>query len=328
MPVKVLSPAQRESQVRKRAVKVALVSSLVVCVVEIGLGWWRGLESLIAEGIHTALDGVDSLIVLLTVLLAARPADRSHPFGHGKFEALGAAVEGTFILAAAGGIGYRALGRLLRSETPPSIPLFACIVMGVAAVFYFFVSLYLMRVARETKSPAVLAEALHLRTHIYITAGIGGGLFIGRLGGWPMADTLLALGVAVCLIGISASIFRETLKQFTDEALSPEEVRQLAGIIDEFGARFVEVHGLRTRRAGAERHIEMHLVVLPRTTVAEAHDLSHEIEDAIRRTWPSARVIVHIEPLNTDHADHTKWRAGRPKVRTDDTSPEEREFIH
>ena len=142
------------------------------------------------------------------------------------------------------------------------------------------------------------------------------------------ADTLVALGVAVCLMGISLHIFREVYKQFMDEALPEEEIKQLGSIIDRFSEQFVEVHGLRTRQSGAERHIEMHLVVMPETSVSTAHALSHEIEDAITGAWPTTRVIVHIEPLDTDRAARTDWFTDQPKVRTNDASPDEREFMH
>lgn len=328
MSAETVTPQQHETQRRLHAVKVAIGVSFAVCIVEITLGWLQGLESLLAEGAHTFLDGVDSIIILGAVWMAARPPDRSHQFGHGKFEALGAAIEGSFIVAAAIGIAYRAIGRLIRGELPPPIPIYVCVAMGAAAILYWFVSLYLMRVARQTKSPAILAEALHLRTHIYITAGVGGGLLIGAVGDWPLADTLLALGISLCLFGISWHIFRVVFKQFTDEALTAEEIEQIGSIINQFASRFVEVHGLRTRQSGAEQHIEMHLVVVPQTTVAQAHGLSHEIEAAITKAWPTSRIIVHIEPYNTDHTNQADWFKNQPKVRTNDDSPDEREFIH
>ena len=319
---------QKETQRRLRAVRICIAASLFVCVVEIAIGWYYGLQSLIAEGIHTLLDGVDSVIVLFAVILAARPADRSHTFGHGKFEALGAAIEGSFVLAAGLWIAYESILRLIRGESPPMIPYSVCAVMAAASVFYYFISLYLMRIARETKSPAVLAEALHLRTHIYITAGLSIGLLMGAWGRMPIVDTILAVAVALCLIGISWHIFREVFSQFTDESLPADEIETLAQIIKQFDARFVEVHGLRTRRSGAERHVEMHLVVMPETTVHAAHQLSHEIEDAIAAQWPVSRITVHTEPLNTSDANHADWLRGQPKVRTDDATPEAREFIH
>ncbi len=317
-----------ETRRRLRAVKVCIAASLLVCVVEIGLGWFLGLQSLLAEGIHTFLDGFDSVIVLFAVLMAARPADRSHPYGHGKFEALGAAVEGSFVMAAGIAIAYESVGRLIRGEAPPVIPVFVCLVMALASIFYYVISLYLMREARETKSPAVLAEALHLRTHIYITGGLALGLLFGSWTHKPIMDTILAVAVAVCLVGIALHILREVYSQFMDESLPESEVEELAVIVQQFGARFVEVHGLRTRRAGVERHVEMHLVVMPETTVATAHALGHEIEEAITRKWPASRTTVHIEPLNTADSSHREWLKGQPKVRTHDATPDEREFIH
>ncbi|HKQ50116.1 MAG TPA: cation diffusion facilitator family transporter [Phycisphaerae bacterium] len=328
MPDTSLAPVQQETRRRVRAVRIAIAASFSVGVIEAALGWILGLESLIAEGIHTLLDGVDSIVVLVAVLIAARPADRSHQFGHGKFEALGATVEGSFVLVAAGGIAWRAIGRLLRGEAPEQIPLYVCVAMGAAAVFYLVVSLYLMREARATKSPALLAEALHLQTHIYITGGLGVGLLIGAIGDWPITDTILALAVAICLVWISGHIFREVIRQFTDAALPANELDELGRIIERFSDRFLEVHGVRTRQSGAERHLEMHLVVAPETTVASAHALGHEIEAAIAEKWPTTRTMVHLEPLNTADRNHEQWMAGQPKVRTHDASPDEREFIH
>lgn len=311
-----------------RAVKVCIAASLLVCVVEFSMGWLLGLKSLVAEGIHTFLDGLDSVIVLIAVILAARPADRTHPYGHGKFEALGAAIEGSFVIMAGVAIAYDSVGRLIRGEAPPEIPYYVAGVMAATSIFYYGLSIYLMRVARETRSPAVLAESLHLRTHIYITGGLAVGLLFGAWGRKPIVDSILAVAVAVCLALIALQIFREVFKQFMDEALPDSEINELADVLKEFESRFVEIHGLRTRRAGVERHIEMHLVVLPDTTVSDSHELSHEIEDAISRKWPAARTAIHVEPVNTEHEDFPKWIRGGTKVRTNDPSPDDREHIH
>lgn len=318
----------REAARRRRAVLIATATSFLVGAVELVLAKLLALESLLAEGVHTLLDGLDSVIVLISVVLAARPADRSHQFGHGKFEAVGAAIEGAFITCAGVWIGYRAILRLITGQTPDAIPPFVCAVMAVTALLYLAVSIFLMREAKATKSPAIFAEALHLRTHIYITGGMAGGLLIGSLGGYVIVDTLLALGISVCLIAISVRVFRTVFAQFTDEAIPPEEIEELGRIIDRFSGSFIEVHGIRTRQSGAERHIEMHLVVDPKMTVFDAHALAHRIEDAICDPWPTARAAIHVEPLNTDAPDHALWLSGQPKVRTEDDSPDEREFIH
>lgn len=317
-----------DTQERLRAVKIAAVASLSVCVVELALGGLLHLQSLVAEGIHTLLDALDSLIVLFAVYKAVKPADRSHQFGHGKFEALGASVEASFIFAAAIGIAWQAVDRLIDGRTPGHIPAYVCAVMGVTAIAYFALSRYLMQVATRTRSPAVLAEALHLRSHIYITGGLAAGLLIGYLRDWPVADTVLALAVAGVLVLISIRIFREVFKQFIDAALPEAEIQLLGGIVAGFSRRFVEVHGLRTRQSGVERHIEMHLVISPETSVADAHDLSHEIEAAIEEQWPDARTTVHIEPGRSQDNGSTPPPGSPPKVRIDDASPDEREFLH
>lgn len=322
-----ITRADIETRRRIRAVVIAIVASVVVSGAEISFALLLGLESLLAEGVHTLLDAVDSVIVLISIVLAARPADRTHQFGHGKFEAVGAAIEGAFMVCAALGIGYRGIHRLVHGLAPERIPTYVFAVMVVASVVYYVISLYLMREARRTRSPAILAEAMHLRTHIFITGGIAGGLLVGALGDWPIVDTLLALGVAVCLIFMAAHVFREVFAQFTDEALPADEIETLGEIVNRYSGSFVEVHGIRTRQSGAERHIEMHLVVMPETTVAAAHELSHTIEDAIVEKWPATRTTIHIEPLNMSVEEYRASMTGQPKVRTGD-SPEEREFIH
>jgi cation diffusion facilitator family transporter len=306
-----------ETRRRIRAVVIAIGASVVVSATELSLGWFLGLRSLQAEGIHCLLDAVDSVIVLIAVLIAARPADRSHQFGHGKFEALGATVEASFVLVAGVGIAYSAIVLLIRQEAPERIPLYVSLVMIAAAVFYFIVSVFLMREARETKSPALLAEALHLRTHIYVAGGVGLGLLAGSLGEWPVADSILALIVAICLIVISGRIFREVLNQFTDAALPPEEIETLAGIVKRFDARFIEVHGLRTRLSGADRQIQMHVTLRPETTVAAAHQLCDDIEEAICSEWPTSNTTVHIEPERPGMRVSQPWIRGQPALGPD-----------
>ncbi|MFH1420277.1 MAG: cation diffusion facilitator family transporter [Planctomycetota bacterium] len=310
MPAVSTTPELAETKRRLRAVQVAIAASALVCAIEMALGWALGLRSLFAEGVHSLLDGLDSVIVLFAVIAAARPADRSHQFGHGKFEAVGAAIEGTFVLLAGIGIGWDAINRLIHGGAPDSIPLYVCVVMVATSGFYLIVSAFLTREAEATKSPAIRAEALHLRSHIYITAGVAGGLLLGSLGDWPIADTVLAVAIACCLLGLAVRIFRDVWAQITDAALPSEEIDAMADALAPFKDRFVEIHALRTRQSGAEPHIEMHLVVRPETSVAEAHNLCDGIEQAITEHRPTARVTIHIEPPDARHAEFVTWIRG------------------
>ncbi len=304
------NPELAETKRRLRAVRIAIGVSFLVCTVELALGWALGLQSLFAEGVHSFLDGLDSVIVLFAVIAAARPADSSHQFGHGKFEAVGAAIEGTFVLLAGLGIGWNAIDLLIHGGAPDDIPLYICAVMMATSVLYWFVSSFLIREADATRSPAIRAEALHLRSHIYITAGVAGGLLAGALGDWPIADTLIAIGIACCLVGISVRIYRDVWQQITDAALPSHEIDELAEVLAPFRDRFIEIHALRTRQSGAEPHIEMHLVVRPEMPVSEAHDLCDLIERAILDNRPAARVTIHIEPPSEPLPSHATWVQG------------------
>ena len=287
----------------RRAVLLCVATTVVIAAVELTIGLTFNLLSVTAEGLHTAADLLDSLVALALITVALRPPDREHPYGHGKFDSLAGMVEG--ICVGASGIwALYAAGRVLLGVAQPQPrpePL-ALIAMAVASIVYLFVSRYVLRLAARTGSPAVYAEGMHLRTHIYVTAGLFVGVLLswyGLLRGWERAayiDPAITVLLGLFLVAIGVRIVLSGYRQLLDSALPSAERDRIAACLGEFRHEFIEVHSLRTRQAGTDRHIDIHLVVPGEMTVDAAHELAHRIEQRVRQALPSARLLVHVEP--------------------------------
>ena len=281
---------------RVRAVVVALLCSGVVGVAEILIGIMFRLDSILSEGIHTLADMLDSAVAFWAVRRAAAPPDREHQFGHGKYESVAAMVEGLVIAGTGVWICWRSLSALIRGRFEPNLDAFAIAAMLVASVLYLVLSRWLMREARELLSPAVHAEAAHLRTHVMITGGLFGGLLAARLGGWLWMDAVLALGVGLMLVRTAWGVTKPAWRQLIDASLATTDMDAITGILNRFSREFVEIHDVRTRAAGAEWHVDFHLVLRPETTVHEAHALCDRLERAVADRFPEAVLTIHVEP--------------------------------
>jgi cation diffusion facilitator family transporter len=310
-------------RLRRRAVVFCIVTTVVIAVVEIGVGWRFGLLSVFAEGLHTTADLIDSLVAFFLIMMASRPADRTHPFGHGKFDTLAGFLEGAWVGAAALWAIWMACKVLLGLTQPdPQPEMITIIAMAAASVVYWAVSAHVLRLSEVTRSPTVYAEAMHLRTHVYITIGLIVGLVLSRIGlarNWANADridSMVALALGVCLLFVAFRIVRPAIHQFMDRALPDEELREILDCLDEFRSEFVEVHAVRSRRSGTEQHVDIHMMVLPETTVQEGHDLTHRIEDHLVARHPGTRLLVHIEPADASAMQAFRDRDGVGAVMT------------
>jgi cation diffusion facilitator family transporter len=251
---------------------------------------------------------LDSAVAFWAVRRAADPPDREHQFGHGKYESVAAMVEGLVIAGTGVWICWRSLSALISGRFEPDLDAFAIIAMLVAAVLYLVVSWWLMREWRELRSPAVHAEAAHLRTHVLITGGLFGGLLAARLAGWLWMDAVLALGVGLMLIRTARNVTRPAWRQLTDASLAANDVAAITDILRSFSGEFVEIHDVRTRAAGAEWHVDFHLVLGPETTVCEAHDLCDRLERAVADRFPEAALTIHVEPQTQVEGRSTRSR--------------------
>jgi cation diffusion facilitator family transporter len=277
------------------AAGLSILSNSLLVALKVVVGLMMGSVSVLSEGIHSGIDLLAALIAFFSVRVAAKPADRDHEFGHGKIENVSGIIEAVLILVAAGLIIYQAVGKILVGAHPESLD-FGIGLMAVSALLNWFVSRHLHRVARLTDSVALEADAWHLTTDVYTSVGVFAGLVVVRLTGWFILDPLIAMGVAVLIVRAAWSITRRSFGALVDVRLPKEEEEIIRTSITEHLGELTSFHDLRTRKAGSQRYIDLHLVFPRSVTLEEAHKLCDHLEEDIRSKLSDSLVTAHCEP--------------------------------
>jgi cation diffusion facilitator family transporter len=276
---------------------VSLLSNLFLVVVKIGAGVLSGAVSVLAEGVQSTIDVAASALILLTVRAAAAPPDSRHPYGHGKFENMASLGQMVLIIGSAAYIFWAAWERW-QDPVMPRVDLGAA-ALAVAIVVNLVVSAHLTRVGRETGSQALEAEATHLRSDLLSCAGVLAGLGAVRLTGEARLDPAIAAFMAVVVVVSAVRLMRDTLRPLLDERLPPAEEARVRDVLDA-DPRVRGYHRLRTRRAGAVRLIDVHVLLDDDLPFREAHRIAEEVESALRRVLPNVDVIIHAEPFEEE----------------------------
>jgi cation diffusion facilitator family transporter len=292
------------TRIKIGAALLSVVSNTVLVLLKFGVGIVSGSMAIVSEGIHSAVDLLASFIALFAVRAAARPADDDHPFGHGKAENLSGAAEAVLILLAAGWIIYEAIHKLLKPEPVEHLG-WGVAVMAISALANLLISTHLFRVGKATDSMALQADAWHLRTDVYTSAGVMVGLLallVGRA--WfPGAnlswiDPVAAILVALLIFKAGWTLTREAIHQLMDTGLPSDEVAWIREYISRLRPTIRGFHHLRTRKAGSARFIEFHLIVEAEMSVEDSHRISEVMACDIEEKFPGAFVNIHVEPCN------------------------------
>ncbi|MGQ9675370.1 MAG: cation diffusion facilitator family transporter [Chloroflexota bacterium] len=278
---------------------LSVASNLTLTLLKLAVGVYIGSVSIVAEAIHSGVDLLAAIIAFLAVRSSGRPPDDDHPFGHGKIENVSGTVEAVLIFAAAGLIMYEAAQRLLHGIELPQVDL-GLVVMALSVVVNIVVSRQLFKVARRTDSIALEADGYHLTTDVLTSLGVLAGLVVVRLTGLAILDPIVALAVAGIIVKAALDITRRSFVDLLDRSL-PESERQLVvQIIQDHKDRLVGVHRVRTRKAGSERHVDLHLVVNGQASVAEAHALCDHLERDLYKALGSCSTSIHVEPCRQE----------------------------
>jgi len=284
---------------REKAAWLSVASNITLVVMKTMVGLMIGSVSVISEAIHSANDLLASFIALFAVKTSAKPPDEKHNFGHGKIENISGTIEALLIFIAALLIIKEAAEKIMHGGEPLT-PGWGIVVMGISAGVNLVVSEYLMRVARHTNSIALEADAIHLRTDVYTSLGVFMGLVLIHITGLNIIDPIAAIAVALLIIKAAWNLTVKSFVPLIDTALTEEEINEIKAVLDEHRDEFVEYHDLRTRRAGREAHIDLHLVAYAETSVGKIHDLCDQIEFRITQQIPYSHVLIHVEPCSRD----------------------------
>ncbi len=287
-----------------RAERVAIAAAFALAVLKFGFGLATDSISLLSAAADSLLDVAISTFNLLSIRIAASPADEGHPFGHGKAESLAGLLQAGVIGLVGSWVVAESIRRFVRGIRPEH-PEWAVAVMVVSTAVSWLVTRHLRRVARRTDSVVLLADALHYATDVWTNGGVLLGIVLLWITGSPIFDPLLALGVGALILGSAYRLLVRTVHDLMDAALPEPEQRAIADVIHRH--RFVVAsRDLRTRRSGSQRQIDFTIVACRHLPLGEAHDLVDHIEKEIEATIPGAHVVVHAEPSAPDCAERER----------------------
>jgi cation diffusion facilitator family transporter len=300
------------SKLKARASYVGAAINVFQTVIKISFGILGQSAALIADGIHSLSDLLSDLLVIIAVKLGSREADYEHPYGHRRFETIATVILGVSLVVIGGGITWSVMNRMAH---PEHLPVPNLIGMGIAALSIFInegLYQYTKRIARKTRSKLLLANAWHQRSDaissIVVLFGIGAVIL-----GYPLADAIAAIVVALMVAKIGLNLVLESIKELVDTSLPPKLVAEIRKAIMSIDG--VEgIHLLRTRQMGEDALIDAHIIVDPRITVSEGHSIGDTVRDElISRFDDIMDVLVHVDPED----DEALFETGKPLMRRD-----------
>jgi len=284
---------------RTGAAGLSIGTVALLILVKVAVGIISGSVSIIAQAIDSLLDLFAAVITFFGLRFASKPADREHPFGYGKAESISGVVQGGLIFVAAAFILYQAITRIISGAAIEHVTA-GIAVMAVCIVVNILLSRHLLRVARETDSIALEANARNLATDVYTAFGVLVGLVAVRITGLNILDPIIAILVALVILKTAYDVTRKAFPNLIDVRLPEDEENLVASCIAAHYGELVGFHDLRTRKSGCQRYIDLHLVVAKGASVEEAHKLCDLLEEDIKARLPNASVIIHVEPCEME----------------------------
>ena len=283
----------------RRMAHLSIATSLVTIVLKFGAYFMTGSVSLWSDALESLVNLAAGLVALGALTVAEQPADDRHTYGHDKAEYFSSGVEGALILVAAVAIIWSAAQRLIApqplADLGPGI-----IVAFVAGALNFATARIMLKVARQHDSITIESNAKHLLTDVWTSIGIIGGLLVViAMPQWAILDPLMAIAVGVQIIVTGIGLLRRSADGLMDAALPPNEVKHAEALIGAELPEGASFHALRTRKAGARRFLEFHLLVPGTTNVRDSHALCDRIEAALAGHLAHAQVTIHVEPRET-----------------------------
>ncbi len=272
------------------------IAAAIATILLKGLAWWlTGSVGLLSDALESFVNLAAAIMALAMLSLAAEPEDENHPHGHGKAEYFASAFEGFLILVAAASIAYAAVDRLLHPQGLEAVGV-GLAVSVAASLINLAVARILMKVGKEQNSITLEADAHHLLTDVWTSAGVIVGVALVWATDWRWLDPVIALLVAVNIVWTGWQLLHRSASGLMDAALPTEQIDAIEMVLADYRARGLEFHALRTRQAGARAFATLHVLVPGEWTVQVGHDWLERIEADIRAAVPRIHVTTHLEP--------------------------------
>ncbi len=276
--------------------RISVFSNTFLIIMKVVVGILSGSVSIISEAIHSLMDLIAAVIAYFSVRISDNPPDDDHPYGHGKFENVSGVVEAILILIAAVWIIYEAIHKIINPAEVNSLGVgIGVLVMFISALVNFVVSRKLYKVAKETESIALEADALHLKTDVYTSFGVGVGLLLLWITGIAILDPIVAILVALFILKESFNLLSRAYSPLLDSALPKEDIKKIEVLLNGMNIQF---HELKTRKAGSQKFLDLHVELPSRMELGEVHRICDEIENKLNENMPQLRINIHVEPIS------------------------------
>jgi len=280
----------------KRYAWLSIAAALATILLK-GWAWWMtGSVGMLSDALESFVNLAGAMMALAMLSLAAMPEDDNHQHGHGKAEYFSSGFEGFLILVAAAGIGYTAIDRLLNPQALEAVGI-GLAVSVIASIINLATSRILMDVGRKYRSITLEADAHHLMTDVWTSAGVIIGVGLVWLTGWLWLDPVIALGVALNIVWTGWQLLQRSTAGLMDVSIPEEEIKAIENVLEGFRRQGLQFHALRTRQAGTRAFVSLHVLVPGAWSVQHGHDWSERIEADIRLAVPNAHITTHLEPI-------------------------------
>ena len=284
----------------KRVLWLILLANFIVALLKIVVGIAIRSTSMTADGFHSISDTTSNILGIIGIILASKPGDKEHPYGHSKFEVISGLFIGAMLLFLGGKIILDALVSF-RNPVLPDITLESLIVLLITLLINIFVSNYEHKMGKKLNSYILISDSLHTKSDIFVSIGVLVTLVGVKFGLPIIIDPIVSLVVVGFILHASYEIFKSTINVLVDKAIIDD--KDVISVLNTF-KEIKTYHNIRSRGSENNIYIDMHIMVDPNMTVENAHKLSHDIEDKIRKIInENAQVIIHVEPYYEKYID-------------------------
>jgi len=284
---------------KENTAKLSIFSIILLIVMKVVASIITGSIAIRADAIHSVIDLSGAVIGFIGIRISGKPPDERHPFGHGKAENIAGVVIAGLIFVAAGTIVYEAVKRLIVGGTVELVTL-GIYVTAAAIVINLVISWYALRVARSTDSVALEATARDMFADVLSSCAVLVGLILVRLTGLSILDPIVALLVAILITRTAYLTMKKSFGGLMDTKLPEFEEGVIRSCILEHSGEVVAFHELRTRKAGSQRYIDLHLVMPKNASVEEAHRMCDHLEQDIENRLHYTSITIHVEPCTIE----------------------------
>jgi len=264
-----------------------------------------GSVGLLSDALESLVNLVGAVMAITMLTIAARPPDEDHHYGHDKAEYFSSGAEGALILIAALSIAVTAVQRLMAPKPIEQVGLGLAVSVS-ASLINFAVARILLRVGKTENSITLEANAHHLMTDVWTSAGVLTAVGAVSLTGWNILDPVIAIAVAANILWAGFRLVKESVAGLMDTALSSEDQATIQAVLERFRAEGIAYHELYTRKAASRRFVSVHILVPPTWTVEQGHQALSRIEEKICEALQHATVLTHLEPQGDGDQPQTR----------------------